>query len=366
MVGHSIFMLFLFYLFSNACLRSQFAEQKKGLSDNTAHRAFFDSRGYTWILTNSGLNRYDGKSVKIFKSGTDSTSLSGDFVKHMAEDAQGNLWCTVESHGFCRYDPRTETFKLNYSTPDSNSYAYQLEGVDGDWRQTDQEKSKVTRGTTFKITLPVHREAPQQEPILESVPIVSPTLIVSETDLADANSIDDQRPQLLIIEDHPDVVQYLKACLDKHYAFHVARNGVEGLEMAKALIPDIIISDVMMPKMDGFEVCENLKTDSKTSHIPVLLLTAKATIEDRIEGLSHGADAYLIKPFNIKELLVRMEQLIALRKQLQERYSGTQFLNDLKVTSNEKDFLSQLIEIIHAHISDEDFQTPNEFTNQLN
>jgi len=221
---------------------------------------------------------------------------------------------------------------------------------------TIEVESEMSRGTTFKLTLPVHRKALQEEPVLEPIHVLLPTSTDAVSDLTDANLIDNQRPQLLIIEDHPDVVLYLKACLEEHYSCYVARNGLEGVEMAKELIPDIIISDVMMPKMDGFEVCAQLKTNSKTSHIPILLLTAKATVEDRIEGLSQGADAYLVKPFNKEELLVRMKQLIALRKQLQERYSGSQFLTDPNIASHEKDFLSQLIEIIHTHLSDEDFQ----------
>jgi len=219
---------------------------------------------------------------------------------------------------------------------------------------TIEVESEVMRGTTFKITLPVRQQAILQEPAMPLARSLPSTNIPAQ--LVAPVLEGHQRPQLLIIEDHPDVVEYLKVCLQEYYIIQVARNGEEGLKIAKEQIPDIIISDVMMPKMDGFEVCAQLKTNSRTSHIPILLLTAKATLEDRIEGLSQGADAYLTKPFNKQELLIRMKQLITLRQQLQTRYSGIQFLNDMDLKSDEKDFLGNLASIIHIHIADEGFQ----------
>ena len=104
-------------------------------------------------------------------------------------------------------------------------------------------------------------------------------------------------PLALIIEDNADVVHYLKSCLEKQYQTLHAINGQIGIEMAFEKIPDVIICDVMMPEKDGFEVCATLKTDQRTDHIPIIILTAKVTMQDRLTGLSHGADAYLAKPF---------------------------------------------------------------------
>jgi YesN/AraC family two-component response regulator len=115
------------------------------------------------------------------------------------------------------------------------------------------------------------------------------------------------------------VVLYMQSILQNTYAIRVAKNGQEGLDMAFAEIPDIIISDVMMPERNGYEVCDLLKNDERTSHIPIILLTAKSAVEDKITGLKVGADAYLMKPFHKEELLVRLEKLLELRRVLQKQ-----------------------------------------------
>jgi len=134
-------------------------------------------------------------------------------------------------------------------------------------------------------------------------------------------------PLLLVIEDNADVVAYITAILNRDYQIETAANGKIGIEKALELVPDIIISDVMMPEKDGYEVCHTLKNDERTSHIPIILLTAKATQEDKVTGLRAGADAYLQKPFDKAELLVRLEKLTELRRKLQERYLSGSHLN---------------------------------------
>ena len=163
--------------------------------------------------------------------------------------------------------------------------------------------------------------------------------------------------RLLIIEDNPDVVGYLKACYQNHFSIHVAKDGKEGYELAVQEIPDIIISDVMMPEMDGFELCKKLKDDYRTSHIPIILLTAKADIPSRIEGLETGADAYIVKPFNQRELLVRMQKLLELRRkafpQVQQRKQHGIFQDP--VIQKEDLFFKKLNEIILKNLGDEFF-----------
>ena len=129
-------------------------------------------------------------------------------------------------------------------------------------------------------------------------------------------------PLVLVIDDNRDVVTYIKSILRSSYEVIIARTGQAGIDLALEAIPDIIISDVMMPIKNGYEVCHTLKNDERTSHIPIILLTAKVTSEDRIEGLQGGADAYLTKPFNKDELQIRLKHLIAIRKSLQKRYSS--------------------------------------------
>ena len=136
-----------------------------------------------------------------------------------------------------------------------------------------------------------------------------------------------------------------------------AVDGEEGLSLATDTIPDIIITDLMMPRMDGVELCKKLKTDERTSHIPVIMLTAKATVESRIEGLETGADAYMTKPFNMQELQTRLKSLIEQRKILRERFSKETDLgpSDIAVTSVDEKFLNKAIQIIEDNLGDCDF-----------
>lgn len=184
--------------------------------------------------------------------------------------------------------------------------------------------SKLGKGTTFKILLPIQNAAPmgiakltpiEKIPTKKEVPPDPlPTMLTANESSG--------KPTLLLIEDNEDVITYIQSCLDEDYEIKKAINGQIGIDAAFELTPDLIISDVMMPKKDGYEVCAILKTDIRTSHIPIILLTAKTTEEDKIAGLKQGADAYLTKPFNKEELQVRIEKLLALRKQLQKRYSS--------------------------------------------
>lgn len=169
------------------------------------------------------------------------------------------------------------------------------------------------------------------------------------------------RQHLLIVEDNTDVVGYLKACYCNHFSISVASNGKEGFDRAVQEIPDIIISDVMMPEMDGFELCKKLKDDYRTSHIPIVLLTAKADIPSRIEGLETGADAYVVKPFNQQELLVRMKKLLELRRKLFERYSngnGMAPSADPLIKKEDK-FFQKLKEIILRNLQNEEYSIPD-------
>ena len=163
----------------------------------------------------------------------------------------------------------------------------------------------------------------------------------------------------LIIEDNDDVAHYLKTCLKGKYQTLHANNGNIGIEMAYEKIPDIIISDVMMPGKDGYEVCATLKTDERTDHIPIILLTAKVTTADRLTGLTHGADAYLGKPFIKEELFTRLDQLILVRKKLIGKLEkhGFAALVKNKIENPQTKFLQHVIKVIHDNLDDADFGT---------
>jgi len=185
-------------------------------------------------------------------------------------------------------------------------------------------QSVVEEGTTFTILLPITNQAMVGEFKIEQnglAPIRSFSESEKKKVRANGQKNKEDLPHLLIIEDNADVVIYLQNCLEDHYQLDIAYNGRIGIEKALENIPDLIVSDVMMPEKNGYEVCDTLKNDELTSHIPIILLTAKSDTESKIEGLKTGADAYLGKPFNREELLVRLEKLMELRKKLRARYA---------------------------------------------
>ena len=136
-----------------------------------------------------------------------------------------------------------------------------------------------------------------------------------------------------------------------------AVDGIDGVQKALEIIPDLIISDVMMPKRDGNELCRILKTDEKTSHVPIVMLTAKADRESKVHGLEIGADDYVIKPFDSQELLARVNNLIKQRQQLRERFSREVVLkpSDIAITPMDEVFLNKVKAVVEKHLSDEDF-----------
>ncbi len=166
-----------------------------------------------------------------------------------------------------------------------------------------------------------------------------------------------EKPILLIIEDHPDLRKYIVQQLQINYQVLEAKNGLEGIEMAYESIPDLIISDIMMPGMDGYGVCQQLKKDERSSHIPIILLTAKATAEDKLKGLEFKADDYITKPFDSQELQVRIKNLIEQRKTLKSKFSSNlmKIPNDIIVNSIDQNFMEEIKKIIEINLSDENF-----------
>jgi len=218
-------------------------------------------------------------------------------------------------------------------------------------------ESTLGKGSTFTVQIPVTNNALKTVDAKITVePPIKKTANISKTEpsfLDETSTL----PLALIIEDNEDVAHYLKTCLKGKYQTMHASNGDMGIEMAIEDIPDIIISDVMMPGKDGFEVCTTLKADERTDHIPIILLTAKVTTEDRLTGLSHGADAYLAKPFNEKELFIRLDQLVLLRKKLVAKIQKdglNNFLNK-RAESPESKFLQKVKQFVNKDISNSDF-----------
>jgi signal transduction histidine kinase/ligand-binding sensor domain-containing protein/DNA-binding response OmpR family regulator len=217
------------------------------------------------------------------------------------------------------------------------------------------------QGTVFTLVLPVTRGAEKRRLQQDDLLIHSDPSEQQGATAVPAPSGGKNRPRLLLVEDNPDVVRYIVRLLMNDYKILRADSGKEGLEMAFRYTPDIVISDVMMPQMDGFELCRRLKTDERTSHIPLILLTAKADQPSKIEGLEHGADAYLVKPFHPEELFVRIKKLIELRRKLQEHFRTTgRHLPGLKDNAPSLDevFFEKVLRIVEENLGDETFDMP--------
>lgn len=172
--------------------------------------------------------------------------------------------------------------------------------------------SETDKGSTFSILLPITNKAPRMHMLLRQE--------TSERSLLSVSQAPADSPSILIIEDNVEVMDYLSASLSIDYRLELAYNGLDGIDKAFEFMPDLILSDVMMPGKDGFEVCATVKNDDRTSHIPIILLTAKSDVESRIAGLKRGADAYLAKPFNKEELSTVIHNLLESRKKLQKKY----------------------------------------------
>jgi DNA-binding response OmpR family regulator len=165
------------------------------------------------------------------------------------------------------------------------------------------------------------------------------------------------KPIVLIVEDNADLRAYIREYLEAEYAVQEALDGKTGYDRAVEFVPDIVISDVMMPEMDGIELCRALKQDVRTSHVPVILLTARAGTDSKIEGLEIGADDYVTKPFDSKELVARVHNLIDQRRQLRKKFSAGVVLKpgEVAVSSLDDAFLQKAISIVEKRLSDEKF-----------
>jgi signal transduction histidine kinase/DNA-binding response OmpR family regulator len=166
-----------------------------------------------------------------------------------------------------------------------------------------------------------------------------------------------QAPSILIVEDNPDVTSYISSFMEKEYRILTAENGKEGIKKTIDKYPDLIISDVMMPEIDGFELCQMIKTDERISHIPIILLTAKADLESKIDGLEFGADDYVTKPFEARELQIRSKNLIEQRKKLREKFSVLIDLNPAEIAASSMDeqLLQRLLAVFEEHIEEPEF-----------
>jgi len=219
------------------------------------------------------------------------------------------------------------------------------------------------KGSDFKITLPLGKEhlTPEEYIITGSSNDISGKsfrdLIDLKPDTGPVKPEVRKRIRILIIEDNKELREYIKDSLHDNYNILEADNGRSGINIAFTMIPDLIVTDILMPGLDGTELCTQLKNDDRTSHIPIIMLTAKSTSEDKLRGLLSGADDYIFKPFNISELITRISNLLSMRDKLKLKYDRFNILgtgNEIPETTDDR-FMDRVINIINASLRDHTF-----------
>jgi len=216
-------------------------------------------------------------------------------------------------------------------------------------------ESELGKGTVFKVIIPLEEIKPPNKKVVTDYSLPESDIDVPAATTKVAHRAGQKT--ILIIEDNVDMRDFIRQQLVEDYRIEEALDGKQGLEKAADLTPDLIITDLMMPQLDGLTLCKKLKSNIHTSHIPIIMLTAKAGIENKIEGLETGADDYLTKPFNILELQVRVKNLIDQREKLKELFSKSDYIhpNEVTVTSMDEQFLEKTLELFEERYADADF-----------
>lgn len=333
------------------------------------HIVYFDADKIEKIITNLLSNAFK------FTATNGRITATVEYTTHLLKDqTEERMTLTISDNGIgIEAERLPRIFDRFYQVDDSNRRNYEGTGIGlalvkemVDVLKGQIEVSSVlTQGTTFKVSIPFALEQASAEATAE-LPALSPTLPFSTPTIAQPKpSPNGTEPILLIVEDNPDLRLYVRTIFEENYQVIEARDGQEGLNKVNEYLPDIIICDLMMPHLDGFSFCKLVKTDLRTNHIPVIMLTAKASLEDRLEGLSLGADDYISKPFNAEELKVRVQNLRQQRQLLQEKYSisPSQFSKDTEPQPIDP-FLEKANHIIQKNLSDSNFNVDS-FAEQM-
>lgn len=224
--------------------------------------------------------------------------------------------------------------------------------------------SEPGKGTTFRVNLPVSRDSYSPEEIDESeiTPLLLPvsgetTEKVEDKPVADENNPDSLRHSILLIEDNEDLLQLMVRLLSTDYTVHTAMTGKEGLEKMEHEEIDLVVSDIMMPEMDGISFCRYVKSTLNICHIPVILLTAKSREEDRVEAYESGADGFITKPFNLSVLHARITNLLRSKERTTRDFKKQLVFeaNELNYTSMDEEFLQKAIDVVYQHLDNADF-----------
>ncbi len=215
-------------------------------------------------------------------------------------------------------------------------------------------ESNFGKGSTFSIFLPITTDEKNDAVIFQELLVQEERLLINNAQRLDSTA---DLPLLLVVDDNADIRNYIALNFNQAYRIISANTGFEGFAQATKTIPDLVISDVMMPDMDGLELCRKLKTDERTSHIPVILLTARQSDESKLEGFETGADAYVTKPFNSNVLHAQVRNLLEQRQRLRELFSkgSAMEIKTIAINITDEAFLTKVIQHIHENLEDEEF-----------
>jgi signal transduction histidine kinase/ligand-binding sensor domain-containing protein/DNA-binding response OmpR family regulator len=338
--------------------------------------AWIDADKFEKILNNLLSN--------AFKFTADGGKISLNILEHNSVNGE-NILLTINDTGIGIPENKLHrVFDRFYQVDDSTKRPYGGSGiglalvkelVDLHKWQISVE-SEVGRGTQFCVIIPTsdsyldeNQKVIADSEILKADDSSGSTEIFQNVEINRIDKFNAEKSQtheqknrgstILIVEDSEDVRIYLTDLLKADYNILLAENGEKGLSVALDKLPDLIISDVMMPEMDGMEFCKRIKSDWQTSHIPVILLTAKASFESKIEGLETGADDYLTKPFSFRELSVRIKNLLEQRLKLQQKFGKDSKLKIENITPNKADqeFLQKAIRVVEGNLSNTEFDS---------
>lgn len=217
---------------------------------------------------------------------------------------------------------------------------------------TIEVSSEPGKGSVFTVEIPIDREVYSEREIAESSLL---TVQEEETD----TFIPDEKPCILFIDDNKDLRKLIQHILSKKYQIFIAENALQGLELLKNTPVDIIICDIMMPQMNGLEFCQQIKGDIQTNHIPIIMLTAKNAVDDQIECYKAGAESYIAKPFEMKILQARIDNLLQSREQSRQSFRSKMEINisNLNYQTSDEEFLNNAMQCVERHIQESEFDT---------
>ena len=339
------------------CKMFEYNAQERNIQFDFVHEGFdkleawVDCGQFDKVVTNLLSNAFKYS----FDNGTVTVSLSQDAENVHLEVADTGIGLDSESlkHIFDRFYQGNNSRRFHF---DGTGIGLNLCKMIVDMHHGTIEasaRSDGQRGSVFTVTLPLGNSHLSEQEI-EQTPELE-----TEGNERPAPATQHSKFTVLIVDDDQELAKYISTELGRYYKCTVVANGREGLKELLANEYDLVISDVMMPEMDGFTMLRMIKTNSNISHVPVIMLTSKADIGNRLEGLERGADAFLAKPFNMEELRANIENLIHNRQRLKGKFSGAQQQADkveqLVVKGNDELLMERVMKVLNKHLSDSDF-----------